>query len=241
MEFREPTLVKYLEATSAKGVAVVAADILFAVSLHGRDCIWKVGKGFDLNGMKEGLTKDDLVNAFANLAGNAPDLLGCRLITGEATLGRSRSWTICLVCGLMPYLNVQLDRLNSEISPEEEAAVGELGEEAAIKGIVDICLDSQRYVGSPFALYFYFKMQKLQLPSRRHSGGDLPNLYGHFAAAISNESDQNNAVREYNWQEIVEWSDCFDKLIAEPGRSSTILPILSKLNVSIIGWISARI
>lgn len=245
MEAREPSLIAYLDDTSAARVSSVVSE-QFDELFSGKGCVeWQLEPSLP----------------FAGKAQSGTEVLALRDAVAEAVRSHSNDrfvryrvratvervqeeWVFAVVDELVPHVHLQLDRLNSALATDDERLIAKACRDVVQRGFADFCWDAKSFTGDKASLYAYFKLQAVR--KRQPTLAVRPPGWEHCRflenlrrglAGLGN--DVTGSVSDIAWNELLNRMNAIDALFSSEANRRMLESLLKPLGCKSEEWLNA--
>ena len=246
MELREPTLITHLNCTSLETVSLMVSEQFYELFSTGAAVEWDLAPNCPFVGsMRHGTGVGALTQAIAAAFRSASQERFINWKVGAFVNGVHQEWVFGVADEQLPHFHLQLDRLNSAITPANEQIIATACSDTVQRGFADFCCDAKTFTGDKVSLYTYFK--RLAVRKREPSLSDQqPGWeHSHFVEKLhrtldSLRSDVMGSVVTIDWHALLGHMKAIDAVLAPEANRRILEDLLHPLQCTSQEWLNAR-
>ena len=245
MEARQPSLIAYLDDTSATRVSAVVSeqfDELF--SARGR-VEWHLEPSLPFTGKAQSGTEvPAMCDAVAEAIRSDSRARFVRWRILASVEGVQEEWVFAVADEQVPHLHLQLDRLNSAIDADDERLIAKACRDVVQRGFADFCWDAKTFCGDKISLYAYFKLQAVRKRqpslSVRQPGWEHCRFVENLRRTLAGiGSDVADSVSDVAWNDLLGSMKATDALLLSEANRRMLEGLLKPLGCSSEEWLNA--
>jgi hypothetical protein len=246
MEPREPSLITYLDDTSATIVSsAVSGQFYELLNPRGR-VEWQLKPSLRFTGTPQlGTEVPALCNAVATAVRAESTARFIRWRVRASVEGVQQEWAFGVADEEVPHLHLKLDRLNSAIAPDHERLVAKACCGVVQRGLADFCWDAKSFTGDKVSLYAYFKRLAIRrLPpslSDQQPGWEHSHFVQKLRLTLQNlRSDVLASVVTIDWHGLLAHMKAIDAVLSPEPNRRILEDLLKPLECGSQEWLNAR-
>jgi hypothetical protein len=245
MEARQPSLIAYLDDTSATKVSAVVSEQLDELfGARGR-VEWHLEPSLPFTGkVRSGTEVPAMCDAVKEAVRSNSNTRFVPWRIRASVAGFQEEWVFAVADELVPHLHLQLDRLNSAIDGDDERLIAKACRDVVQRGFADFCWDAKTFCGDKVSLYAYFKLQAVRKRQPSLSARKPGWEHGRFVENLrrtlaSLGSDVAGSVNDVPWNELLASTKAIDAFLSSDANKRMLEGLLKPLECSSEAWLNA--